>query len=130
MSFKTNIDSDYSQSFLGQEIQELNSMFNNVLFNNVRRRLDVVQEQVSHLLKHTQNADSILDRLNERNSSLWLEPSWLSPDKIPRFIPISQRPVETRGVSTRFLSFINLKGGVDKTTISAELGGCFCRWKL
>ena len=56
----------------------------------------------------------------EVQERLWLRPSSL--DLTPPFIPISQRPTNSNGVSTRFISFINFKGGVGKTTLVANIG--------
>ena len=53
---------------------------------------------------------------------------WLSPNQArnkPRFVPIEKRPVGSNGVSTRFVSIINFKGGVGKTTLTANIGAAF-----
>ena len=52
----------------------------------------------------------------ESRQDLWKRP-W--PASVPAFVPMSQR-----GTKTRFLSVLNLKGGVGKTTLTANLAAC------
>ena len=61
------------------------------------------------------------------NLTLWTTASTLK--NIPSFIPREERPVGENGVSTRFISFINFKGGVGKTTLSANLTAAFASGK-
>lgn len=89
------------------------------------RRLDALREETEAFVEHTQNSDSILDRLARHDASVWTEPTRLPPERIPRFIPIQERPLGAQGVSTRLIAFINLKGGVGKTTLSANLTAAF-----
>lgn len=53
----------------------------------------------------------------------WLRKTLLSANQIPPFLSIEQR---TRlGLKTRFLSFLNFKGGVGKTTLTSNLAAAF-----
>ena len=89
------------------------------------RRLDALREETEAFVEHTQNSDSILDRLARHDVSVWTEPTRLSPERIPRFVPIQERPLGSLGISTRLVSLINLKGGVGKTTLCANLTAAF-----
>lgn len=66
-----------------------------------------------------------LDEVLKANSSIWTRPTGLPPEKVPSFIPIAERPTAPGGSQTRLVSFINLKGGVGKTTLTANLVAAF-----
>ncbi|MDO5582404.1 MAG: AAA family ATPase [Planctomycetia bacterium] len=103
--------------------EEMNEM--EIGLNELQRRFKDLKISVSNVLDHSQNSDDLLEKLGERDVSVWTEPAKLPASKIPAFIPIQNRPLGERGLSTRFIAMINLKGGVGKTTISANLSAAF-----
>ena len=90
----------------------------------MHERLTDIETRLEELVNHIGDVDSIMDRLNERDVSIWTEKP-RSADDIPPFIPIQNRLLKDNGLSTRFVSFINLKGGVGKTTLCANLAAAF-----
>ena len=85
-------------------------------------RLDLELKELAKNLKAAQvankEAESRWDALVEVESrqEIWKRPCMPSN---PAFVPMEQR-----GTKTRFISMLNLKGGVGKTTITACLAAC------
>ena len=75
----------------------------------------ILQEQIDTIFPK--------DNLYDVQKRLWLTPNQAKSK--PPFIPVTERPIGLRGVSTRFVSIINFKGGVGKTTITANIGAAF-----
>lgn len=89
---------------------------------NIRKKIKPVSELAEHYLKSTETRPQLGDLLK---TNALIQSSKLAQEKIPPFISIQERPVGSHQVSTRFISFINLKGGVGKTTLSANLAAAF-----
>ncbi|MDD3586333.1 MAG: AAA family ATPase, partial [Thermoguttaceae bacterium] len=106
-----------------QLLDELNDLEND--FNQMRKRFDELKSDLTLVLEHIQSNDTLLEKLDMRDVSVWAEPTKCEQSEIPPFVPIENRPLGKRGVSTRFVSMINLKGGVGKTTLSANLAAAY-----
>lgn len=73
-------------------------------------------DEVGELEKEVEVLENRWERMAEveANQVLWRRPC---TSNVPNFVAIHERP-------TRFLSVLNLKGGVGKTTLSANLSAC------
>ncbi len=65
----------------------------------------------------------ITHSLSESNDDLWRGPSLLSESEIPRFISVPERTALNS--KTRFITFLNFKGGTGKSTISSNISAAF-----
>ena len=75
------------------------------------------RRKVHHLRKEMKSLQHQLSQLQSWDGQLWERPLSGQP---PQFIPASERP-------TRLISILNLKGGVGKTTLTANLGVTLAR---
>ncbi|MBQ2851618.1 MAG: ParA family protein [Thermoguttaceae bacterium] len=91
----------------------------------LQTRLTEMQNLTQELYERCVESETRLQNLLRSDESIWFRPTYLSPSRIPKFVPISERPTAPGGRTTRFLSFINLKGGVGKTTLTANVVAAF-----
>ncbi|MBQ9874586.1 MAG: ParA family protein [Thermoguttaceae bacterium] len=66
---------------------------------------------------------TIQDNFNGSKNDIWLQPSSSNDADIPKFITKQERL--RLGSKTRFISFLNFKGGVGKTALSSNLTAAF-----
>ncbi len=90
-----------------------------------QERFEEMEETLRELQRRYLEAEQRWQNVLRANRSIWSRPTGLDPSKIPRFVPIEDRPTAPGGGKTRIVSFINLKGGVGKTTLTANLVAAF-----
>lgn len=95
------------------------------LLDALQENLGEMEDAARQLHQFYRDAEDRLDRVLKASSSVWTRPTGLKPAKIPQFTPIVNRPTAPGGGKTRIVSFINLKGGVGKTTLTANLVAAF-----
>ena len=95
------------------------------ILDALQDRLGEMEDATRQLHRFYQDAEKRLERVLKASSSIWTRPTELEPEKIPQFTPIENRPPAPGGGKTRIVSFINLKGGVGKTTLTANLVAAF-----
>ena len=95
------------------------------LLDSLQENLGEMEDAARQLHQFYQDAERRLERVLKASSSIWTRPTELFPSKIPQFTPIENRPPAPGGGKTRVVSFINLKGGVGKTTLTANLVAAF-----
>ncbi|MBQ6828232.1 MAG: ParA family protein [Thermoguttaceae bacterium] len=91
------------------------------ILDSLQENLGEMEDAARQLHQFYQKAEKRLERVLKASSSIWTRPTELEPEKIPQFTPIENRPPAPGGDKTRIVSFINLKGGVGKTTLTANL---------
>ena len=95
------------------------------ILDSLQESLGEMEDAARQLHQFYQKAEERLERVLKASSSIWTRPTELKPPKIPQFTPIENRPPAPGGGKTRIVSFINLKGGVGKTTLTANLVAAF-----
>lgn len=95
------------------------------LLDALQENLGEMEDAARQLHQFYRDAEDRLDRVLKASSSIWTRPTGLKPANVPQFTPIDQRPNAPGGGKTRIVSFINLKGGVGKTTLTANLVAAF-----
>lgn len=95
------------------------------ILDSLQENLGEMEDAARQLHQFYQKAEKRLERVLKASSSIWTRPTELEPEKIPQFTPIENRPPAPGGGKTRIVSFINLKGGVGKTTLTANLVAAF-----
>lgn len=95
------------------------------LLDALQENLGEMEDAARQLHQFYRDAEDRLDRVLKASSSIWTRPTGLKPANVPQFTPIDKRPNAPGGGKTRIVSFINLKGGVGKTTLTANLVAAF-----
>lgn len=94
-------------------------------FDNLREQVEFLQGEKDHFVgKYNSFVNSTLEEMDD--SRFWESPINHKFDtEVYRSVPVKMRPKTAQGVSTRFLTMINLKGGVGKTTLTTNLATAF-----
>jgi chromosome partitioning protein len=102
-----------------QEVQRLTEDHGRVSRDLERAREEVegTTEQLTHFRRALDALQQRFDDLQEIDTDVWASPTGERTPP-PRFVPREDR-------RTRFVAFLNLKGGVGKTTLVANLAGAY-----
>jgi len=90
------------------------------------RDADATRQLLASLREHSNNLETQLRQYEEQingiarqDGRVWEKPI---PDSVPPFVPLARRASDNKP-GTPVISLLNLKGGVGKTTITANLAG-------
>ncbi len=92
-------------------------------FERIRDCVERMEEAAEKLGKRLRASNRQLQRIQEADESIWPQKSRL--ESPPPFKTFRERPTAPSGGKTRIVSFVNLKGGVGKTTLTANLVAAF-----
>lgn len=92
-------------------------------FERIRECVERMEETAEELTKRLRESNRKLQRIREVDESIWPRPTALL--KPPPFKTLEERPTAPGGGRTRLVSFVNLKGGVGKTTLTANFVAAF-----
>lgn len=82
-------------------------------------RIAELTARVADLEAEVRRYENQVNSIAESDGRVWEKPV---PDTVPPFIPLAQRGTDDKP-ATPVISLLNLKGGVGKTTITANLAG-------
>lgn len=102
-----------------QEVQRLTEDHGRLSrdLERAREEADGTTEQLTHFRREAEALQQRFDDLQRIDTDVWAGPAGQGVPP-PRFVPRDER-------RTRFVAFLNLKGGVGKTTLVANLAGAY-----
>lgn len=100
------------------EVQSLTVEHGQLLgdLKRVKEEMEKTGEQLTRFRNEAEGLQQRFDALQKIDTDVWVKP--ISQGKTPPFVPRASR-------RTRFVAFLNLKGGVGKTTLVANLAGAY-----